>query len=212
VGTDERDHRVRRAGAGEALFAFLEPAPQAVGAEPLLCFDADGMMVLTHEGLLQIAAEVLRRRSPGACAIHPGLGGLSAGDLETGLFDLDQEIAGEAGLDAERALDPLPRLGDDILVEPLARRFVQRPDQDDRLFGSRSCQGFPSERDAPTPIPRTARGHAGVGFSQAASFINSPAARSISSRLSLLGIERACAVAATVTSQRVSIGRSSSTW
>src|SRR5580704_19594941 len=70
ASTDERDHRVRRAGAGEALFAFLEPAPQAVGAEPFLGFDADGMVILTHEDLLQIAAEVLRRRSPGACAMH----------------------------------------------------------------------------------------------------------------------------------------------
>jgi magnesium-transporting ATPase (P-type) len=32
-----------------------------------------------------------------------------------------------------------------------------------RLSESHSCQGFPSERDAPTPIPHTARGHAGVG-------------------------------------------------
>ena len=36
-----------------------------------------------------------------------GLGIRSAGDLETGLFDLDDEIAGEAGLDAECAFDPL---------------------------------------------------------------------------------------------------------
>src|SRR5712671_4416469 len=63
-----------------------------------------------------------------------GLGIRSAGDLETGLFDLDDEIAGEAGLDAQRALDPLPRLGDDIFVEPLARRLVQRPDQKDRAL------------------------------------------------------------------------------
>src|SRR5438477_8371218 len=49
-------------------------------------------------------------------------------------------------------------------------------------------------------------------WGQAASFRSSPAARSISRRLSLFGIDRACAVAATVTSQRVSIGRSSSTW
>src|SRR5580704_377359 len=34
----------------------------------------------------------------------------SAGDLETGLLDLDDEIAGEASLDAQRALDPLPGL------------------------------------------------------------------------------------------------------
>ena len=49
-----------------------------------------------------------------------GLGIRSAADLEPGLFDLAEEIAREAGLDAERALDPLPRLGDDILIEPLA--------------------------------------------------------------------------------------------
>src|SRR5207237_4003251 len=35
-----------------------------------LCFDADGMMVLTHEGLLHVAAGVLRRRSPDACAMR----------------------------------------------------------------------------------------------------------------------------------------------
>jgi hypothetical protein len=52
----------------------------------------------------------------------------SAGDRETGLFDLDEEVAGEAGLDAKSVTDPLPRLGDDILVEPLARGLVQRPD------------------------------------------------------------------------------------
>ena len=61
-----------------------------------------------------------------------GLGGRSAGDLETSLFDLDDEIAGEAGLDAQGALDPLPGLGDDILVNPLECRVVQRPDTDDR--------------------------------------------------------------------------------
>src|SRR4029453_11141208 len=58
----------------------------------------------------------------------------SAGDLEPALFDLEDEIAGEAGFDAECALDPLPGLGDDILVEPLACRFVQRPDQKDRAL------------------------------------------------------------------------------
>src|SRR5438067_3447097 len=62
----------------------------------------------------------------------PGLGSRSAGDLEPGLFDLDQEIAGKAGLDAQGAFDPLPGLGDDILVEPLAGRLVQRPAQKDR--------------------------------------------------------------------------------
>ena len=60
-----------------------------------------------------------------------GLGIRSAADLEPGLFDLDKEIAGEAGLDAQGALDPLPGLGDDILVEPLARRVIQRPDRDE---------------------------------------------------------------------------------
>jgi hypothetical protein len=61
-----------------------------------------------------------------------GLGCRSAGDLETGLGDLDDQIAGEAGFDAQCALDPLPGLGDDVLIEPLASRFVQRPDQKDR--------------------------------------------------------------------------------
>src|SRR6202043_4014797 len=56
----------------------------------------------------------------------------SAGDLEAGLLDLAEEIAGEAGLDAQRASDPLPRLGHDVLVEPLAPRIVQRSDQKDR--------------------------------------------------------------------------------
>ncbi len=60
-----------------------------------------------------------------------GLGIRLAGDLETGFCDLDDEIAGEAGVDAERALDPLPGLGDDILVEPLARHVIKRPDGDD---------------------------------------------------------------------------------
>ena len=49
---NERDHCVRRAGAGEALLAFLEAVAQAVGTEPLFGFDADGMMVLAHQGLL----------------------------------------------------------------------------------------------------------------------------------------------------------------
>src|SRR5580704_13096224 len=44
----------------------------------------------------------------------------SAGDLETGLFNLDDQVAGKAGVDAQCALDPLPRFGYDILVEPLA--------------------------------------------------------------------------------------------
>ena len=72
-----------------------------MGAEPFRCFDADGMVVLTHEGLLRVAAGVLRRRSPGACAMHRDWGEApTAGDIETGLFDLDDEIAGEAGFDA----------------------------------------------------------------------------------------------------------------
>jgi hypothetical protein len=74
AGTDERCYRVRRAGAGKALFAFLEPAPQTVGAEPFLCFDADGMMILTHEGLLDVAAGVLRRRDLRRHAVCGGLG------------------------------------------------------------------------------------------------------------------------------------------
>jgi len=60
-----------------------------------------------------------------------GLGIRSAADLEPGLLDLDDQIAGEAGLDAQGALDPLPGLGDDILVEPLARHVIKRPDGDD---------------------------------------------------------------------------------
>src|SRR5277367_3880297 len=64
-----------------------------------------------------------------------------------------------------------------------------------------------------TPRPRTLL-HARVSaLGQAASFSSSPAVRSISSRLSVFFTERAWAVAATVTSQRVSIGRpSSSRW
>src|ERR1700730_4782788 len=57
-----------------------------------------------------------------------GLGSRSAGNFEAGLFDLDNEIAGEAALDAQRALDPLRGLGDDVLVEPLAGGLVQWPD------------------------------------------------------------------------------------
>ena len=60
-----------------------------------------------------------------------GLGSRLAGDLEPDLFDLLQEIAGEAGLDAQDALDPLPRLRHDVLVEPLARGVIERPNRDD---------------------------------------------------------------------------------
>ena len=60
-----------------------------------------------------------------------GLGSRLARDLEPGFLDLNDQVAGEAGLDAERALDPLPGLGDDILVEPLARNVIKRPDGDD---------------------------------------------------------------------------------
>src|SRR4030088_2399077 len=152
-----------------------------------------------------------------------GLGIRSAGDLETGLFDLDDEIAGEAGLDAQGALDPLPRLGDDILVEPLAHRVVQRPHQKDRaLIGYLEVTHVRDFRRSGmlrrrSPTQRAAMQGSAPGlrrgrFCQAASFKSAPAARSISRRLSLFGIDRACAVAATVTSQRVSIGRSSSTW
>src|SRR5207245_7997391 len=41
--------------------------------------------------------------TPGSARLH-GVRHRSAGDLKTGRFDLDQEIAGEAGLDAQRAL------------------------------------------------------------------------------------------------------------
>ena len=77
---------------------------------------------------------MLQRRSPGAYAMRQGWGSRLAGNPEAGLFDLDDEIAGEAGLDAQGALHPLPRLGHDILVEPLASRLVQRPDQKDRAL------------------------------------------------------------------------------
>src|SRR5260370_13548011 len=63
---------------------------------------------------------------------------------------------------------------------------------------------------AVTPKPLPTRGRQGQ-WGQAA-FSSAPAARSISRRLSVLEIERAWAVAATVTSQTLSIGRSSSTW
>jgi hypothetical protein len=62
----------------------------------------------------------------------PGPGGRSAGDLETGLGDFGDEVAREAAVDGERAIDPLLGLGDDVLVEPLARRLAHRPDQKDR--------------------------------------------------------------------------------
>src|SRR5947208_2223887 len=55
----------------------------------------------------------------------------SGGYLEPGVCDFGDEFASEARVDAKSALDPLPRLGDDVLVEPLARRLVQRPDGDD---------------------------------------------------------------------------------
>ena len=63
-----------------------------------------------------------------------GLGIRSAAHREIGCFDFYDEIAGEARLNAQGALDPLPGLGDDIFVEPLARRLVQRPDQKDRAL------------------------------------------------------------------------------
>jgi len=58
--------------------------------------------------------------------MHRDWGSRSAGDLETGLFDLDDEIAGKRASTHSAPWIPLPRLGDDILVEPSARGFVQR--------------------------------------------------------------------------------------
>jgi hypothetical protein len=58
----------------------------------------------------------------------------------------------------------------------------------DRLSGSQAFW-MSSEGDPPTPSPHTARGHVGVGFDQAACS-SWPASRSISSRLSVLGIDR----------------------
>jgi hypothetical protein len=46
-----------------------------------------------------------------------GLGIRLAADLEPGLFDLDDQIAGEAGLDAQGASHPLPAV--DILSAPI---------------------------------------------------------------------------------------------
>ena len=58
----------------------------------------------------------------------------SGGYLEPGVCDFGDEFASEARVDAKSALDPLPRLGDDILVEPLACRVIQGPDRDDSLM------------------------------------------------------------------------------
>ena len=60
-----------------------------------------------------------------------GLGIRSAGDGETGLFDLFDEAECKAGVDAKRALTPLPQFRHDVFVEPVLGKFVQRPDRDD---------------------------------------------------------------------------------
>ena len=81
--------------------------------------------------------DLLRERNcSNAAAPHrtqrDGVRHRSRADLEPGLFDLSDEITGEAGLDAKSALDPLPGLGHHIFKEPLACRVIQRPDTDDR--------------------------------------------------------------------------------
>src|SRR5437762_630708 len=93
-----------------------------------------------------------------------GLGSRLAGDLEPGFLDLNDQVAGEASLDTERALDPLPRLGHDGLVEPQASRFIQRPYRDDGpVVGYLEVAHVrvPSRLNASTPRPRQARGPSG---------------------------------------------------
>jgi hypothetical protein len=52
----------------------------------------------------------------------------SRGDRKAGGGDFVDELTGEAVVDDEGAVEPLPGLGDDVFVEPLARGLVQRPD------------------------------------------------------------------------------------
>ena len=59
--TDQGHDGVRSGGAGKSLLAFLGAGAQRVRVEAFLGFDAYGSVVLTHEGLLHVAAEVLRR-------------------------------------------------------------------------------------------------------------------------------------------------------
>ena len=64
----------------------------------------------------------------------------------------------------QSALDPLPGLGDDILVEPLARRVIQRSDRDDSpVVGYLEVAHIrgPSRLNASTPRSRQARGLSG---------------------------------------------------
>src|SRR5207248_11297915 len=68
--TNQSHDGVRGGGARKSLLAFLGAGAQRVRVEPFLGFDAYGSVVLTHEGLLHVAAGVLRRRSPGACAMR----------------------------------------------------------------------------------------------------------------------------------------------
>ena len=56
----------------------------------------------------------------------------SEGDFEAFGSDLVDEIARTADIDAERAAEPLPRLGHDVLVDPCAGGFAHWLDRDDR--------------------------------------------------------------------------------
>src|SRR5437868_6710960 len=71
--------------------------------------------------------------APRSAQLH-GVRHRSGGYLEPGVCDFGDEFASEARVDAKSALDPLPRLGDDILMEPMACRVIERPDQKDRAL------------------------------------------------------------------------------
>src|SRR5207302_1173829 len=98
-------------------------------------------------------------------------------------------------------------------VEPLTCGLVERPDREDRAaIGNLEIAHVRGLRRRVILRRRSPTRRVAVqGSAYQAAFNRSPAARSMSRRLSLFGIVRACAVAATVTSHRVSIDRSSST-
>ncbi len=72
--------------------------------------------------------------------LSPSLFG-AAGNLEARGGDPVEDIAGEPVVDTERAAEPLPRLGDDVLFDPLVGGVAHRPDQDDGVVIGKSVMG-----------------------------------------------------------------------
>jgi hypothetical protein len=66
------------------------------------------------------------------CGSAHGVEAQSEGDFEAFGGDLVDEIACAADFDAERAAEPLPRLGYDVLVDSCAGGFAHWLDRDDR--------------------------------------------------------------------------------